>query len=79
MKPSKVIEPQAPYVAKKLTKKRVKTEESLEDSYRMLFRDQVSPLWIENEDSDYSLEQPSPFKIVPSVTTYGISEAPIIR
>jgi hypothetical protein len=56
-----------------------KADKSLEESYRMLFREQVSPLWADDENSDYSLEQPSPFKVVPSVTTYGISEAPIVR
>ena len=60
-------------------KKPAKADESLEESYRTLFREQVSPLWVDDENSDYSLEQPSPFKVVPSVTTYGISEAPIVR
>lgn len=60
-------------------KKPPKADESLEESYRTLFREQVSPLWFNDENSDYSLEQPSPFKVVPSVTTYGISEAPIVR
>ncbi len=58
--------------------KPAQSEEPLEESYRQLFREQVSPLWVD-EDSDYSLEQPAPVKFVPSVTTYGISEAPIVR
>lgn len=58
--------------------KRARREKTLEESYRMLFQQQISPLWAE-EDSDYSLEQPAPVKFVPSVTTYGISEAPIVR
>ena len=53
-------------------------ETRLEEAYRLLFREQISPLWVE-EDSDYSLEQPAPVKFVPSVTTYGISEEPIVR
>jgi hypothetical protein len=60
-------------------KKPSKADEPLEVSYRTLFREQISPLWVDDENSDYSLEQPSPFKVVPSVTTYGISEAPIVR
>ncbi len=58
--------------------KSIRQEEFLEESYRQLFREHVSPLWVD-EDSDYSLEQPAPVKFVPSVTTYGISEAPIVR
>ena len=50
----------------------------LEEAYRDLFREQVSPMWF-YEESEYSLEQPSPVRVVPSVTTYGISEAPIVR
>ena len=60
-------------------KKSSKADEPMEESYRTLFREQVSPLWVDEENSDYSLEQPSPFKFVPSLTTYGISEAPIVR
>lgn len=66
-------------VKKMPAKKPPQADESLEESYRMLFREQVSPLWVDEDNSDYSLEQPSPFKIVPSLTTYGISEAPIVR
>ena len=53
-------------------------EKPLEESYRLIFREQVSPLWAE-ENSNYSLEQPAPVKFVPSVTTYGVSEEPISR
>jgi len=49
----------------------------MEESYRVLFREHVSPLWVV-EDSDYSLDQPAPVKFVPSVTTDGISEEPIL-
>jgi hypothetical protein len=56
----------------------VQREGSLAESYHLLFREHVSPLWVV-EDSDYSLEQPAPVKFVPSVTTYGISEEPISR
>ena len=48
----------------------------MEESHRLLFREHVSPLWVE-EDSNFSLDQPAPVKFVPSVTTYGISEEPI--
>lgn len=58
--------------------KPARQEKLLEESYWRLFREQVSPLWVD-EDSDYSLEQPAPVKFVPSVTTYGVSEAPIVR
>jgi hypothetical protein len=53
-------------------------EEPLEESHRLLFRERISPLWVE-EDSNVSLDQPAPVKFVPSVTTYGISEEPISR
>jgi hypothetical protein len=65
-------------VKKTPAKKPAKADESLEESCGQLFREQVSPLWNDDVDSNYPLEQPSPFKIVPSVTTYGISEAPIV-
>jgi hypothetical protein len=66
-------------VKKKSAKIPVPTNEPLEDQYRRLFQPRISPLWVDEEDSNFSLEQPSPYKVVPSVTTYGVSEAPILR
>ena len=65
-------------VKQALPKTFTEEEKPLEESYRQLFREQVSPLWTQ-EDSDFSLEQPAPVKFVPSVTTYGVSEEPIVR
>ena len=58
--------------------KKIQRAKPIEETYRQIFREQVSPLWVE-EDSDFSLEQPAPVKVVPSVTTYGVSEEPIVR
>jgi hypothetical protein len=77
--PPKVNEPQSHNADRKPVKKSTNAEESLSKFYRPLFREQVSPRWIDDKNCEYSLEQPSPFKIVPSVTTNGISETPIIR
>lgn len=48
---------------------------SLEDQYGELFR--YNPATIIEGEGD-SLEQPSPLKIVPSLTTYGAYEEPIV-
>ena len=43
----------------------------LEKQYEEFFVPRPSPLWLRDEDN-FSLEQPSPLKWVPSETTYGI-------
>jgi hypothetical protein len=43
----------------------------LEAEYSRFFVPTPSPLWPE-DDINFSLEQPSPLKVVPSETTYGI-------
>lgn len=48
---------------------------SLEEQYGELFR--YNPSLVSQDNGD-SLEQPSPLKIVPSLTTYGAYEEPII-
>jgi hypothetical protein len=44
---------------------------SVVERYRQFFIPTPSPLWQHDEDN-FSLEQPSPYKWVPSETTYGI-------
>jgi hypothetical protein len=58
--------------------KQTQSTKPIEETYREHFREQVSPMWFD-EESEYSLEQPSPARFVPSVTTYSVSEAPITR
>lgn len=53
------------------TPSRSKKEKSVETEYLEYFVPQPAPLW-SNSDENYSLEQPSPFKWVPSETTYGV-------
>jgi hypothetical protein len=48
-----------------------KKQKSLKEKYLGYFSPIHSPLW-RNDDENYSLEQPSPLKWVPSETTYGI-------
>jgi len=47
---------------------------SLEDRYLELFQFKRAVV----EEEDWSLEQPSPSKIVPSVTTYGAYDEPVL-
>jgi hypothetical protein len=44
-------------------------ETTIEDQYVEFFVPRVSPLWAKDAD-DYSLEQPSPLKPVPTETSY---------
>lgn len=60
-------------MAKKKTSQKV---QSLEEQYSELFR--YNPSHIISEAEGDSLEQPSPLKIVPSLTTYGAYEEPIV-
>jgi hypothetical protein len=63
-------------MAKKHDKK--KTPVSIEEQYRELFDYQSSVFHAPLSD-DSSLEQPSPLKVVPSLTTYnGAYEEPIL-
>lgn len=48
-----------------------KKEKSVESEYLGYFVPAPSPLW-RSDDENYSLEQPSHLKWVPSETTYGI-------
>jgi len=50
---------------------RTKILKTVESEYLGYFVPIPSPLW-RNDDENYSLEQPSPLKWVPSETTYGI-------
>jgi hypothetical protein len=59
-------------MAKQKTKRNVL---SIEDQYSELFR--YNPSTTAEIDGD-SLEQPSPLKVVPSLTTYGAYEEPIV-
>ena len=43
---------------------------SVEADYLEFFVPKVSPLW-RTDDDEFSLEQPSPLKIVPTETHYG--------
>jgi hypothetical protein len=43
--------------------------------YTTFFVPAPSPFW-RNDEENFSLEQPSPFKWVPSETTYGIGPVP---
>ena len=49
--------------------------ESLEVQYEKVFRPFLTVMPVPDEQS---LEQPSPFKPVPSVATYGIYEDPVM-
>ena len=58
--------------SKRVARKSPKDEErTSEELYRNFFVPAPSPLW-KNDDDNFSLEQPSPFKWVPSETTYGV-------
>ncbi len=43
----------------------------VEEQYRHFFVPSPNPTWQRDEDN-FSLDQPSPLKFVPSETTYGI-------
>ena len=49
----------------------VKKVKSLEAEYLGIFVPAPLPQW-QRDDENYSLEQPSPLKWVPSETTYGV-------
>jgi len=51
-----------------------KAPQKLEDQYRDIVR--VSPAVLRSDNE--SLEQPSPLKVVRSITTYGAYEEPIL-
>lgn len=55
-------------------KQQTSQKTKLEKQYEELFG--PSPRWSEVSDN-YSLAQPSPFKTVPTVVTYGVYEEPI--
>ncbi len=43
----------------------------VEEEYRQFFVPSPPPAW-QQDDDNFSLDQPSPLKFVPSETTYGI-------
>jgi len=43
----------------------------VEEQYSQFFVRNPRPAW-QSEDDNHSLDQPSPLKVVPSETTYGI-------
>jgi len=45
---------------------------TIQEQYRKYFVPAPSPTW-QNEYDNFSLEQPSPLKWVPSETTYGVN------
>lgn len=47
------------------------SHKSLKSHYTDYFTPTVSPLW-RNDRDDFSLEQPSPLKPVPTETSYGV-------
>lgn len=55
--------------------KKINAAPSLELQYQELFRYATPPLPV---SEDYSLEQPTPLKVVQSVVTYGLEERPIM-
>jgi hypothetical protein len=64
--------------AKRKSPKRArrKAAQPLSERYSRLFVVNISPLW-RNENDDFSLDQPSPYKVVPSITTYGLADASV--
>ncbi len=64
--------------AKRKSSKRARSKARVprfSEKYSRFFVVNVSPMW-RNESDNFSLDQPSPNKVVPSVTTYGIADAP---
>jgi len=55
-----------------------KKEINLEEQYK-LFLKKDKHYYEKPQDDEHSLEQPSPLKNVPSVTTYGAYEEPILE
>jgi len=43
------------------------------EQYKRFFVPNPSPLW-RNDDTNFSVEQPSPLKVVPTETTYGVDD-----
>jgi hypothetical protein len=59
---------------KRSNSKPLKAKKStIQERYNQFFTPTPSPLWLDNEN--YSLEQPSPFVWVPTITTYGIDSS----
>ena len=60
----------APSPAKRIRSKPSQAADTtVEDQYAEFFVPKVSPLWAKDEH-DYSLEQPSPLRFVPTETSY---------
>lgn len=53
-------------------------EKNLEEQYKLLLK-KDKHYYEKKQDDDQSLEQPSPLKNIPSVTTYGAYEEPILE
>jgi hypothetical protein len=59
----------SPSIKRTQSKSSSKKDPTIEEQYSEFFVPRVSPLWAKDEN-DFSLEQPSPLKVVPTETSY---------